>query len=192
MSIYALRRAIPGLSGSMLCARAIPGLRGQSMVCTTNHGSRVCAGQSRDCANPRFARNIYIIKLIFLNLKCKIIMGKKTACPIIRNMALMQGLTGAAISYGFEYLTGYEVSEYRSLFAGLAGVADYYGKTMVFRNWVLTTVAICCKFRRCCYRRCRVCRSHLCNEKIRYRIKLSICPWSLLCYCIGLGTFIFQ
>ena len=30
------------------------------MVCTTNHGSRVCAGQSRDCANPRFARNISI------------------------------------------------------------------------------------------------------------------------------------
>ena len=44
----------------------------------------------------------------------------------------MQGLTAAAISYGFEYFTGYEVSEYRSLLAGLAGVADYYGKTMVF------------------------------------------------------------
>ena len=43
----------------MVCARAIRGLRGQSMVCGTNHGSRVCAGQSRDCANPCFAHNIY-------------------------------------------------------------------------------------------------------------------------------------
>ena len=32
--------------------------RKQPWVCTANHGSRVCAGQSRDCANPRFARNI--------------------------------------------------------------------------------------------------------------------------------------
>ena len=43
-------------------------------------------------------------------------------------MALMQGLTGAANPRNIFY----EVSEYRSLFAGLAGVADYYGKTMVF------------------------------------------------------------
>ena len=47
-------------------------------------------------------------------------------------MALMQGLTAAAISYGFEYFSGYDVSGYRSLFAALAGIADYYGKTMVF------------------------------------------------------------
>ena len=53
-------RTIPGLSRSMVCARAIRGLRGQSMVCGTNHGSRVCAGQSRDCANPCFAHNSYI------------------------------------------------------------------------------------------------------------------------------------
>ena len=53
-------RTIPGLSRSMVCARAIRGLRGQSMVCGTNHGSRVCAGQSRDCANPCFAHNRYM------------------------------------------------------------------------------------------------------------------------------------
>ena len=76
MQTYAWRRAIPGLSRSMLCARAIPGLRGQSMVCTTNHGFRVCAGQSRDCANPRFARNIYM----YLYMWCRggsRIFGKK-------------------------------------------------------------------------------------------------------------------
>ena len=29
-------------------------------IAQTNHGSRVCAGQSLDCANPCFAHNIYI------------------------------------------------------------------------------------------------------------------------------------
>ena len=52
-------RTIPGLSRSMVCARAIRGLRGQSMVYGTNNGSRVCAGESLDCANPCFAHNIY-------------------------------------------------------------------------------------------------------------------------------------
>ena len=34
------------------------------MVCGTNHGSRVCAGQFLDCANPCFAHNIYYICVI--------------------------------------------------------------------------------------------------------------------------------
>ena len=61
-------RTIPGLSRSMVCARAIRGLRGQSMVCGTNHGSRVCAGQSRDCANPCFAHNRYMERILYLHM----------------------------------------------------------------------------------------------------------------------------
>ena len=35
--------------------------KGNLEIAQTNHGSRICAGQSRDCANPRFTRNIYIL-----------------------------------------------------------------------------------------------------------------------------------
>ena len=42
--------------GSMVCARAIRGLRGQSVVCGTNYGSKVCAGL-------RFAHNTLLIKI---------------------------------------------------------------------------------------------------------------------------------
>ena len=44
-----------------------PRMRGQSVVCGTNHGSEVCAGQSLDCANPCFAHNIYTLQIASAN-----------------------------------------------------------------------------------------------------------------------------
>ena len=54
--IHATFSSIHGLHASVC---AIHGMSGQSMDCSTKHGSTLCAVPSMDCPNPCFAPNMY-------------------------------------------------------------------------------------------------------------------------------------